>query len=251
MFIINDTYNKKEIYKALNVPQERQKGAWNTGYLQYEGDYFIFANIGIPGRTGHDYSNYWDGDLLCWEGKPDTHVNMPSIQNLINGRAGQRNFIFTRTKDLDPFTFEGLGEVQDYYGERPVKIRWNFNRSANFKSETPETPGEVFKDNFWEGGATRILVNKYERDRGARRECIKRLGAICKVCEFDFQERYGALGVGFIHIHHIVPIASIKANYQVDPSKDLVPVCPNCHCMIHKKTPAYTVLELKQIIKKK
>lgn len=35
---------------------------------------------------------------------------------------------------------------------------------------------------------------------------------------------------------------------QIDPISDLRPVCPNCHAMLHKKNPPYTIDELREII---
>ena len=43
------------------------------------------------------------------------------------------------------------------------------------------------------------------------------------------------MGKDFIHVHHIIPLNEIKEEYTVDPIKDLVPVCPNCHAMLHRK----------------
>lgn len=43
------------------------------------------------------------------------------------------------------------------------------------------------------------------------------------------------LGKGFIHVHHIVPISTRKGEpHKIDPENSLVPVCPNCHAMLHK-----------------
>jgi 5-methylcytosine-specific restriction protein A len=248
MFTVDQSYTKKQIYQILEVPDERRNGNWDTGYRQYEGDFYIFANIGIPGRTGHDYTNYWDGDLLHWEAKAGTHPGMPSIQQMLSGDPAQRIYVFTRTNDMDPFTYEGIARVDSFTGERPVKVVWRFDDDLNYLNTAPETPGQVFPGRFWEGGMVKVLVNKYERDRGARRECIKHFGPICQVCEMDFEKRYGSLGQGFIHVHHIVPVSLITREYLVDPVNDLIPVCPNCHCMLHKKSPAYAVAELKKLI---
>ena len=68
------------------------------------------------------------------------------------------------------------------------------------------------------------------------------------MCEFDFEENYGEVGVGFIHVHHIVPVAEIGETYQVDPINDLIPVCPNCHAMIHKRKPPYSIKEIKDMM---
>ena len=72
------------------------------------------------------------------------------------------------------------------------------------------------------------------------------------MCGFDFERVYGKIGGGFIHIHHLVPMnmrASAKP-YEIDPINDLVPVCPNCHAMLHKQNPPYTIEELRAIIKR-
>lgn len=99
-----------------------------------------------------------------------------------------------------------------------------------------------------EGALTRIEVNRYERSPFNREACLKIHGSICMVCNFDFEKKYGILGKGFIHIHHIVPVSELGNEYVLNPEKDLAPVCPNCHNMIHKKHPPYTIEELKGII---
>ena len=47
----------------------------------------------------------------------------------------------------------------------------------------------------------------------------------------SFEDKYGEMGVGFIHIHHIVPISAIGKEYKINYKTDLVPVCPNCHAI--------------------
>ena len=64
----------------------------------------------------------------------------------------------------------------------------------------------------------------------------------------DFESLYGEIGRGFIHVHHLVPISSIGESYDVNPATDPVPVCPNCHNMLHKKEPPYTIEELKKML---
>ncbi|MEO5626530.1 MAG: HNH endonuclease [Dokdonella sp.] len=84
-----------------------------------------------------------------------------------------------------------------------------------------------------EGALVRVVTSRYERDKIARLRCIEHYGAACWVCEFSFERVYGELGAGFIHVHHIVPLADIRGEYRVDPIRDLRPVCPNCHSMLH------------------
>jgi hypothetical protein len=84
-----------------------------------------------------------------------------------------------------------------------------------------------------EGAVCRISVNSYERNPEARRRCIEAHGNKCCICKFDFGEKYGPEALGFIHVHHVRPLSEIKADYVVDPIKDLRPVCPNCHAVLH------------------
>lgn len=104
---------------------------------------------------------------------------------------------------------------------------------------------------YLEGTATQVLVNAYERNTVARQTCIDHHGPICKVCDLDFEDRYGSLGKGFIHVHHEVPIASIGQNYRVDPVLDLKPLCPNCHAMVHRTEPPLPIARLREILRKR
>lgn len=79
-------------------------------------------------------------------------------------------------------------------------------------------------------------MNWYERDRNARDACIQYYGPRCKVCALDFEERYGEIGKGFIHVHHTVPLSELGEKYTVDPIADLVPVCPSCNATSTKST---------------
>ncbi|HEY5297113.1 MAG TPA: HNH endonuclease [Verrucomicrobiae bacterium] len=103
-------------------------------------------------------------------------------------------------------------------------------------------------EEFVEGNAQLIAVNIFERNQKARTACLRHHGFVCSACNFDFEKNYGELGREFIHVHHIKPLAEIGEEYTVDPINDLLPVCPNCHAMLHRKTPALTVFELKELI---
>ena len=107
--------------------------------------------------------------------------------------------------------------------------------------------------NYYEGNKKQVFVNAFERNPQARRECIQRYGAICQICGFDFAETYGIEYKGFIEVHHIVPISQIGTEYHINPIKDLIPVCSNCHSALHKKINGKepTIEELKQRLKQK
>ena len=104
---------------------------------------------------------------------------------------------------------------------------------------------------MWEGAKRTITVNTYERNNKARLACIEHHGSKCKVCSIDFGEVYGNEFHGFIHVHHLTPVSEVNSRYEVDPKKDLIPLCPNCHAVIHYGGKTRTVKEIqhKWIIK--
>jgi hypothetical protein len=102
---------------------------------------------------------------------------------------------------------------------------------------------------YVEGELEQVLVNVYERDRNARSACLAHHGTTCIVCGFNFYEKYGEIGHGFVHVHHVKPLCEIGERYIVDPVRDLRPVCPNCHAMLHRKTPCLTVEQLRAILR--
>lgn len=80
-----------------------------------------------------------------------------------------------------------------------------------------------------------VRVNVYERNPIARTQCMNHYGARCQVCDLNFENKYGKVGKDFIHVHHIIPLHQLQQDYIVDPKQDLIPVCPNCHAMLHCK----------------
>ena len=88
-----------------------------------------------------------------------------------------------------------------------------------------------------EGACIKVLVNKYERNPANRAACIAVHGLDCKICGFNFSSVYGPLGDGFIEVHHLVPVSMMGAGYIVDPVRDLMPICSNCHSMLHRTDP--------------
>lgn len=108
-----------------------------------------------------------------------------------------------------------------------------------------------------EGAARKSVQSRRERNPVARALCIEHYRSryhgrlVCVVCNFDFAEVYGNLGEGFIHVHHLNPISEAKAARLVSPEIDLVPVCPNCHSMIHRGGETKSIAEMLEILARK
>lgn len=96
-----------------------------------------------------------------------------------------------------------------------------------------------------EGALHRVTANRFERNPIARRACIAHYGASCVVCGFSFENVFGFRGKGFIHVHHLSPLARQQGSYTVDPIRDLRPVCPNCHAMLHQNDPPTSIDDLR------
>ena len=118
------------------------------------------------------------------------------------------------------------------------------SKSVLLPDELPSGP--VYR----EGSMQRVLVNAYERNPEAREACIRHYGAACVVCKFSFGEAYGQFAEGFIHVHHIKPLSEIHEDYEVDPIRDLRPLCANCHAAIHIGGECREVEELRGVLGK-
>lgn len=127
-FNVGATYTRRDIYQIVNVPEERRRGNWETGYTSFDGEVFIFANVGVPGRSGHDYDNGWLGDRLRWRGKVGSRLNQPSIKQMLD--PSTRVHVFTRSDQRDAFTYEGVGRASSTEDTSPVTIVWSFVRTG-------------------------------------------------------------------------------------------------------------------------
>lgn len=149
-----------------------------------------------------------------------------------------RTFIVPRASNGD----FGFGQSNIWYAkdERAAKYIDSVLTYLDVHSEAtisdddtvPQIVSEFYKES---GIGKKVLVNKYERNSIARRKCLKIHGTSCMVCGFNSADVYGAEFEDKIEVHHIVPIHEINENYQVDPETDLIPVCPNCHMILHTK----------------
>ncbi len=115
----------------------------------------------------------------------------------------------------------------------------------------PEELNENIK--YSEGTSKTIVVNAYERNTKAKKVCIEYYGNDykCQICGFKFADKYGVEFKNKIHVHHIKPISEIGKEYEINPKKDLIPVCPNCHMILHSKGngQTYSVDEVKVMLK--
>jgi len=191
------------------------------------------------------------------------------LKHLLDGEGYERKLSVAVTDDFLSWVARDFGEEKllnaisalrqhiEYYSglsktpmraHRAVLAKYEalVETGEGFINYPEEIPGSAKNT---EGRVKTVLVNIYERSRTARNACVRAHGTRCAVCEFDFGAIYGPLGQDFIHVHHLLDLAIVGKEYEIDPVKDLIPVCPNCHAMLHrKKVPARSVADLKEQI---
>jgi len=142
--------------------------------------------------------------------------------------------------------------AQNYKNNCGTALR-AYLRFVTEKNPEYTSPDEIINpDQYVEGAKKKITVNSYERDSKARNKCIEIHGLNCAVCNINFEAVYGNIGIGYIHVHHIKPLSEINNTYTVNPETDLIPVCPNCHAMLHRsRKETITVPDLKDMYNEK
>jgi hypothetical protein len=121
---IGQKYKRAEVFDILGLPKEERRGDWFTGYKRYNGQIFVFCNVGAPGRTGHRYKNRWDGPRLVWYAIKRSKVGQPLIDDMVGGQIPVH--VFWRDADRSPFTYEGIGTPYHVEPQSPVQITWHF-----------------------------------------------------------------------------------------------------------------------------
>lgn len=199
----------------------------------------------------------------------NAHLGGPSLWNFYK-KMKPGDFVILNAKSKRICVFEVLGpyiyeseesEIIGYAHQRPAcltdldpqdlwvnsgsavaagqNMRWTLARCTE-----PTTAKEAI---YKEGFRYSVFSTAIERNPIARRKCIEHFGCKCFVCAFDFTQAYGAIGNGYIHVHHKQDISTRDGEHAVNPIRDLVPLCPNCHAMVHQRRPSMSVEELAAI----
>ena len=200
----------------------------------------------------------------CYPNLNNAHFGGPSLWGLLI-EMHQGDLVIINTDSVRRVVVEVTGDyyfspeseaVLGYHHHRPAQLTkinaeqlWKEVGSEVAKGQNirwtlalcTKTPRSEITS-LTEGRRYSVSLTAVERNPNARRECIARYGCICHVCKIDFEKHYGSeLGKDYIHVHHRKDLALSEGRHKVDPIKDLIPLCPNCHAMVHKKRPAMSV----------
>ena len=205
----------------------RETGYWASRFLQAVRRHggLVWAHIELGKRRTGEVSDGFQ--KLLDAGRLDLSVEALVLQPKFESLFSEAELAEARAR-LDRFP--------DYATRRPVAPEDNF--AETLSSEIPYT----------EGATQTVVVSVFERDAKARDACLAKHGYNCAVCGMNFEKVYGSIGKDFIHVHHKKPLAATRETYQLDPVEDLVPVCPNCHAMLHTSNPPLSTSELEAIL---
>lgn len=190
---------------------------------------------------GISFRNHFDGKVLQLE----RHFK-GRIGGLITNHESEGNEIVVlyRRKRRDP-GFRYVGRFS-YLTHTSGQFIGDPARFTLFPLDVmPDGEGDLIPAGSPAGSGERSIRTCTELHPQIRLRTIRSHGTICAVCGFSFAEQYGAYGEGFIEIHCRDPVVKGRKD-QVD---ECVPVCPNCHRMIHRAGPMLTIEELKKIIR--
>lgn len=212
----------------------------------------------------------------AWDRQKTTQKVKIFSEDWEQSSKGKRNAGFQQSREhirlvedgkykLMTFPMKHSDDRKDEHGVGPAKIDsfepilsentlikiGNSWYASKYEEELVEPLAEELASDqkFKEGSRISVTINAYERNGKARAACIKHYGYTCCVCEINLSKTYGRIADRFIHVHHVNPIGSKKEEYTIDPIRDLVTVCPNCHAMLHRVDPPLFVDDLKNIFK--
>lgn len=97
-----------------------------------------------------------------------------------------------------------------------------------------------------EGEALDRHVWVHKRDINLRDQCLEEKGKKCSICGFDPVAKYGVGFENIIEVHHKNPVST---GVRETTLNDLIPVCPNCHRVLHSKVDGvYDPEDIKKIV---
>lgn len=187
------------------------------------------------------YIDSLEGSILSMMGQEKHGTDGRLLENL--NQTKDDIYLFYREIHHTPFIYYGKCYLIDALIKKDVPSEFKFLvENCDLESESdvidyfvnvPITNDKM--TSFIIEGAKKITKHvRYERNPYNRREAIRIQGHKCKICGFDFNQVYGEeIADNYIEVHHVKQLA--EGEQAVDPARDLLPVCANCHRMLHRR----------------
>jgi T5orf172 domain-containing protein len=142
VFVVGKKYTRADVADLIDYPDHlRSGGAWMTGMTEFDGAFYIFANIGLAGRTGHDYPNRWRGKDLVLTGRTGSKRGQPQLERLLSGEFPVH--VFWRSANNAAFTYAGEARAIETNNASPVEIVWTFDKALSGQT-LPGTQSQAY-----------------------------------------------------------------------------------------------------------
>lgn len=251
LFELSSTKRPKGSSEALAVASYLN-GSWNPAEL----------GEAIKQATGAAKKNDWLN--IIKQPSPEGMRDLGLYDLHEQGGRGNRKLSIT----LRP---KGKKVVADYYAREGIQIPEEQDQEADAAAASvdkeqdqaspldPTDPGDDLpsRDQV-ESMQTSMEGERWltehlarERDPALVRQFKNQLSSFaCSICNFDFENVYGAIGRGFIEAHHLEQIG-LREGSTPTCVLDLIAVCSNCHTMIHQRATPYTADEIRRFLKRR
>ena len=224
--------------RTIEFKNEKQKELYNKFLCFLEG---CIPSYRMPANKYYSKINVSIRKYLLNKGIDIKHIleisDITEVENILNEIISK--FVYSKEPDLKT---KGLKHYLSF-----LKTLKKINEKDE---KLDDIEFEVITEEYKEGSLLDCHGSKYERSRKARKECLEYYGYTCRVCGFDFEKQYGKIGREFIEVHHRTEVSSYGGtNHKVHPIEDLIPVCSNCHSMLHRTRPAMSIADLSSLVK--
>jgi len=200
-------------------------------------------------------------DLRILSGRKDDKFSQ-KVRNLKSHDTFEDlGFAKYNTKDkMFEITQKGITALDENKDSLFYFIKNNFSANDSLSGledlTNKQTDLEVFDEDIIisEGKSEYILTKKNQRSGKLRKKAIEHYKDIrgtlyCDICNFDFEKTYGAPAKGYIEMHHLKPVYMYKdgdvERTIMDAIINLLPVCANCHRVIHRRKPPYEIKDVR------
>ncbi len=239
----------------------------NTAYKKFDKSLFLHNGTGIP----IDIRSFFHLTVIQPGGRKELDLRLDNElfnvvietdkQNNPRTRLLWKNDFAVKLRGLYPDIYEAFRSSANLQQQYPDMIFLKRNESEfdiffadaiQFSAVYSDIEADKAENEelIREGNVKYYYGKRYERNPKNRQRAIEIHGCFCSVCNFDFERMYGEFGKNFIEVHHIKPLHEFKGEeVDVNPETDLIPICSNCHRIIHRDVQhLLTIKELREII---
>jgi len=229
---IGNVYMRSDLAKLFNITDS----TINNGVFKLKGYDSVWLFITEQkGSGGPAYQDLLINNILKMDGQTKGRTDDLIISHI---QKGLELLLFYRKKTREGFRYEGKFQYVSHEGSLPTHfILQRENGIEEISNNDLKAIAEEESDGeqLLEGGGKERYIRYYERKPKLRAQAIQYHGTRCMICNFSFEDFYGDQGKDYIEVHHLVPVSSLSEKTKVNPCRDMIVVCSNCHRMIHRQ----------------